>query len=1453
MSTLITHANICRFVFACLISTLTGTITFAQVTLSGSGYTENFDGMGTSGTTVPTGWSTRTSATASARGTATGALSLNTVSATTGAFNNYPNGSGRCLGVRQSGSFGDPGAAFELTLANTTGKTGFSLTMDHLMLNVQTRSTTWTVQYSTNGTSWTNIGTYTDPGAAGATSATYSFGTGIDNKSTNVYIRIVALSASSGSNNRDSYGIDNFALTWTNTSSCNAPSSSSASNVSTSSADVAWGSVSGATGYEYQVTTSSAAPSSGTTSLTNNATVTSLTAGTKYYLHIRTACTGGAFSSWRTDSFTTSSAIVPDITITGSSLGFSTVATGTTSTEKTYTVSGSNLSSDIEVSAPADFSISLTPGSGYTSSLTLAQSGGTVSTTTIYVIYAPSSAAGGVSANINHVSSGATSKQVALTATAVSTEPSVTGSVSFGILSTSGMVVNFSGGDGARRIVVLRPSVAVNYTPADGAAVSGVNSVFTSATDQGNSNRVVYDGTAGTVTVTGLTAGTTYHVAVYEYNMGTGTSQNYKTTSPATAIATTLEEAIYLTGTLASTYTENFNTIGTSSTASLPSGFQVSAATSGPVYGSSVTTAATQAFGSTGTGVVSSGSSGGFINWANGITGSSTDRSLGLLSSGGYASPRSLMTKVKNATGSTITSMLLTYKVEKFRSGSRAMNVKSYYSLNGSTWVLIKTTAYAADAGNTTVYNPPAATSEESLISGINIAADASIYLRWEFEGVGGSTNSQGIGVDDITITPFSVTRLNGNTSLDNGSYDNLSVVDPATLGGDVSINGRIHFAPGSKLSLNGHKLTINETVSGTVTIEGAPGSSLTISGSGTLSEISFDQSVPGTSNRLKDFEINRSGATVTLSNTLEITGTVTPSSGTLVSDGNLLLVSDASGTARIAAIGASADITGNVTVQRYIPAVARRSRTLSSPVSNFKFNQYIDDMYLSGSGGTTNGFDASPANGNSIFTYQESTGSSGRGWKAISHIDNTLDAGLGALVFVRGDRNIGSQWYSPPYPSQNEVTVDYASQPINKGNISPVITYTSTGAAADDGWNLVGNPYPSPIDWTLLAKQNLGSFYYTFDPLTGSYVADDGTELIASGQAFFVQATAASPAITFTESAKAAGAPVSYFKTQPGKIAVTMSRDNLNADKAWLVLNPGASRSYVSSEDALKFTNSLINLAFYIDSNTVVQVNTSPLSAQSDTFILNTDAPAGTYWMKFTGIASVSPAVQVYLHDRFSQTLTDLRLTDSVPFTIPATNHEQHRFRIILSANTQPLPVKLISFEGKTGENETSLSWAVAEEKNISSYVVQYSPDGRTFTGIGKVKANNKGSGKYLFTEPVRANDAYYRLAIEAYNGAVTFSREIMLQQSVPVISLTKIYPNPVTINNKARLTYTLVEESDVQVTLLSIMGEKLWNASQAQPRGEHVLDLPVQLPGVYYLLLKTDRDEKVLKIIVQ
>jgi len=107
----------------------------------------------------------------------------------------------------------------------------------------------------------------------------------------------------------------------------------------------------------------------------------------------------------------------PTITISGTPLSAFSSAPGVPSAEQFYTVSGSNLTADIVITAPTDFEISTTSGSGFLSSLILPQSGGTVASQTIYVRF--NRATEGTSTdNITHTSSGATTKNVAVSGTA---------------------------------------------------------------------------------------------------------------------------------------------------------------------------------------------------------------------------------------------------------------------------------------------------------------------------------------------------------------------------------------------------------------------------------------------------------------------------------------------------------------------------------------------------------------------------------------------------------------------------------------------------------------------------------------------------------------------------------------------------------------------------------------------------------------------------------------------------------------------------------------------------------------------------------------------------------------------------------------------------------------------------------------------------------------------------
>lgn len=239
--------------------------------------------------------------------------------------------------------------------------------------------------------------------------------------------------------------------------------------------------------------------------------------------------------------------------------------------------------------------------------------------------------------------------------------------------------------------------------------------------------------------------------------------------------------------------TQNFNTIGSTAAATLPAGFRVSA---GADYtlGTTVTTVAA---GTSGTGVLTGTSTGGTYNFANGVTATSTDRSIGFLSTGSFTSPRAIMLQVQNNTGSTITDLAISWNYEKYRSGSRAFDWTFFSGTNGTTWspVLSGNQSYAADPNNTVISNPPLSINKSINITGLSVANGGFYYLRWVYTGVGGSTNAQGLAIDDFSITATTPTPAISISSIPNFS----------TISGQV--------APIQTYTVSGANLTNNITL----------------------------------------------------------------------------------------------------------------------------------------------------------------------------------------------------------------------------------------------------------------------------------------------------------------------------------------------------------------------------------------------------------------------------------------------------------------------------------------------------------------------------------------------------------------------------------------------------------------------------------------------------------------
>lgn len=86
---------------------------------------------------------------------------------------------------------------------------------------------------------------------------------------------------------------------------CINPANLQVNNITSNSANFTWNSVPNSQGYEFDVTTSSTPPAAGNPVSVTNASGIGLLSNTTYYVHVRNKCTGGSFSNWTTQSFTT--------------------------------------------------------------------------------------------------------------------------------------------------------------------------------------------------------------------------------------------------------------------------------------------------------------------------------------------------------------------------------------------------------------------------------------------------------------------------------------------------------------------------------------------------------------------------------------------------------------------------------------------------------------------------------------------------------------------------------------------------------------------------------------------------------------------------------------------------------------------------------------------------------------------------------------------------------------------------------------------------------------------------------------------------------------------------------------------------------------------------------------------------------------------------------------------
>src|SRR6266851_2072414 len=130
-------------------------------------------------------------------------------------------------------------------------------------------------------------------------------------------------------------------------------------------------------------------------------------------------------------------------------------------------------------------------------------------------------------------------------------------------------------------------------------------------------------------------------------------------------------------------YTQNFDGMGTSATATLPTDFRVDKLSTVRTLGTFA--AAATATSLAGGANLSSSASNGIYNFGSGTTTTGTDRAVGFLSSGTATFSGNLYAQLVNNTGGNLSGLQISYDVEKYRNGSNAAGFRfqMFYSSDG--------------------------------------------------------------------------------------------------------------------------------------------------------------------------------------------------------------------------------------------------------------------------------------------------------------------------------------------------------------------------------------------------------------------------------------------------------------------------------------------------------------------------------------------------------------------------------------------------------------------------------------------------------------------------------------------------------------------------------------------------------------------------------------------------
>lgn len=440
-------------------------------------------------------------------------------------------------------------------------------------------------------------------------------------------------------------------------------------------------------------------------------------------------------------------------------------------------------------------------------------------------------------------------------------------------------------------------------------------------------------------------------------------------------------------------------------------------------------------------------------------------------------------------------------------------------------------------------------------------------------------------------------------------------------------------------------------------------------------------------------------GRPVTLNNGLKI------KQGIFNANGNVTLESNATTTASIREIENGGVINGAVTVKRYAAPQGQVYRYISFPVAGVKVSDMQSYVAIGGKFVGSNG-------GSSATLYRYTTD-----WVPFPSRSNSeaFDRGRGYSLLNQAG-NSAVTWQTTGVPYQG--TIAFAN-------------LTGGSAASGNGWNLLGNPYAAPIVWNTGSgwqSSGLGTTVYVRYNHDGisewqywNLAANGGQGAgtlpggkIPAGQAFWIQASNASPSLTVKESAKSAdngSSNTNFYRenTTPafGSFRFTLT-GNGKSDPTFVFVNANENDRFDKSTDSEKQQNSYFNLSTFSSDSVKLAINqlSGSFTSCNKAIGINIENVTPGQYVLNADVASWTG--NVVLRDKYLNTKTSFAEGKSYSFAVTSDpkSYGRNRFTIELaSPDVDPNAPKLSASASLCAGNAASVT--LSNTQNGISYAI--------------------------------------------------------------------------------------------------------------------------------------------------